>query len=57
LRRNPREFGYTQNLWDGKILAHHLEESHDVAGCTAVSTPVPPNGIPFEKTPTADRPC
>lgn len=30
LRRNPREFGYTQNLWDGKILAHHLEEFHDV---------------------------
>lgn len=24
LRRNPREFGYSQNLWDGKLLAHHL---------------------------------
>jgi len=24
LRRSPREFGYTQNLWDGKLLSHHL---------------------------------
>ena len=26
LRRSPREFGYTQNLWDGKLLSHHLKE-------------------------------
>lgn len=22
LRKNPRDFGYSQNLWDGKVLAH-----------------------------------
>lgn len=30
LRRSPREFGYTQNLWDGKILSHHLKEKFNV---------------------------
>jgi transposase len=30
LRRKPRDLGYTQNLWDGKLLAHHLESSHGV---------------------------
>ena len=30
LRRSPREFGYTQNLWDGKILSHHLKEKFSV---------------------------
>lgn len=30
LRRSPREFGHTQNLWDGKLLAHHLQTAHDV---------------------------
>ena len=24
LRRAPRDWGYEQNLWDGKLLAHHL---------------------------------
>jgi transposase len=24
LRREPRELGYTQTLWDGKLLSHHL---------------------------------
>ncbi len=24
LRKQPSEFGYSQNLWDGKILSHHL---------------------------------
>jgi len=24
LRRSPLEFGYSQNLWDGKLLSHHL---------------------------------
>ena len=24
LRRSPRELKYEQNLWDGKLLAHHL---------------------------------
>ncbi len=30
LRHSPREFGYTQNLWDGKILSHHLKEKFNV---------------------------
>lgn len=30
LRRSPRAFGYTQNMWDGKLLSHHLKQSHDV---------------------------
>lgn len=25
LHRSPREFGYAQNLWDGKTLSHHLK--------------------------------
>ena len=24
LRKNPRDFGYEQSLWDGKLLSHHL---------------------------------
>ncbi len=24
LRRSPRNFGYNQNLWDGKLLSHHV---------------------------------
>jgi transposase len=30
LRRNPREFGHDQNLWDGKLLAHHLHKFHGI---------------------------
>jgi len=30
LRRSPREFGHGQNLWDGKLLSHHLERSHGI---------------------------
>ncbi len=30
LRRSPRELGYAQNLWDGKLLAHHLAEAYEV---------------------------
>jgi transposase len=26
LRRSPRELGYSQNIWDGKLLSHHLLE-------------------------------
>jgi len=26
LRRSPRELGYEQTLWDGKLLSHHLAE-------------------------------
>ena len=28
LRKNPGEFGYHQNLWDGKLLSHHLHEKY-----------------------------
>ena len=31
LRRSPRDWGYSQNLWDGKLLSHHLAEAYDVA--------------------------
>lgn len=31
LRRCPREIGYTQNLWDGKLLSHHLARSYGVS--------------------------
>ena len=30
LRRSPRELGYTQNLWDGRLLSHHLAHIYDV---------------------------
>jgi transposase len=31
LRRSPRDLGYGQNLWDGKLLSHHLAKAYDVA--------------------------
>ncbi|OGF58346.1 MAG: hypothetical protein A2Y62_18605, partial [Candidatus Fischerbacteria bacterium RBG_13_37_8] len=31
IRRSPREFGYAQNLWDGKLLSHHLSEKFHVS--------------------------
>jgi transposase len=30
LRGSPREFGYLQNLWDGKLLSHHLKHRFNV---------------------------
>ncbi|MBC8488192.1 MAG: transposase [Bacteroidetes bacterium] len=30
LRQSPRELGYTQNLWDGKLLSHHLAQRYEV---------------------------
>jgi transposase len=30
LRKQPTTFGYDQNLWDGKLLAHHLKVKYDV---------------------------
>ena len=30
LRRDPRELGYTQTLWDGKLLSHHLDEAYSI---------------------------
>jgi transposase len=26
----PQRFGYTQKLWDGKLLAYHLSARYDV---------------------------
>jgi transposase len=28
LRQSPRALGYGQNLWDGKLLAHHLQQQY-----------------------------
>lgn len=30
LRQDPRSLGYQQNLWDGKLLSHHLETAYGV---------------------------
>ena len=30
LRRSPRDLGYPQNLWDGRLLSHHLAERFGV---------------------------
>ena len=30
LRRFPRDFGYSQNLWDSKLLSHHLSKQYHV---------------------------
>ena len=31
LRHNPRDFGYSQNLWDGKLLSHHLSTAYNIS--------------------------
>ena len=31
LRQNPRELGYSQNLWDGKLLSHHLQSMYGIS--------------------------
>lgn len=30
LRKAPETFGYSRNLWDGKLLQHHLAQHYDV---------------------------
>ena len=30
LRKHPKDFGYVQNLWDGKLLAHHLNSQYGI---------------------------
>ena len=30
LRKNPRQLGYGQNLWDGKLLSHHLQRAYGI---------------------------
>lgn len=32
LRMSPRELGYDQNLWDGKLLSHHLAQKDIILG-------------------------
>jgi transposase len=31
LRQPPRDLGYAQTLWDGKVLAHHVGERYGVS--------------------------
>lgn len=31
IRRSPRELGYDQNLWDGLLLSHHLQEHYAIS--------------------------
>ncbi len=30
LRNSPRTFGYSQNLWDGKLLSYHIEKVYEI---------------------------
>lgn len=30
LRGDPQAFGYTQSLWDGKLLSHHLSQKYGI---------------------------
>lgn len=30
IRNFPNEFGYSQNLWDGKLLSHHLATNYNI---------------------------
>jgi transposase len=30
LRKQPKTFGYVQNLWDGKLLAYHLKNQYGI---------------------------
>ncbi|MFQ6107865.1 MAG: winged helix-turn-helix domain-containing protein [Thermoplasmata archaeon] len=30
LRKDPRKLGYSQNMWDGKLLSHHLSEVYGI---------------------------
>jgi transposase len=31
LRKNPINLGYSQNLWDGKLLSHHLAVKYSIS--------------------------
>jgi|ERR1039457_6755005 transposase len=31
LRQSPRDLGYAQSLWDGRLLSHHLSKVYGVA--------------------------
>lgn len=30
LRKDPRKLGYSQNMWDGKLLSHHLSKAYGI---------------------------
>lgn len=30
LRKNPVDLGYPQNLWDGKLLSHHVRKKYGI---------------------------
>ncbi len=30
LRKSPRALNYAQNIWDGKLLSHHLQVTYDI---------------------------
>jgi transposase len=30
LRRDPMDLGYSRNLWDGKLLSHHIKKRYDM---------------------------
>lgn len=30
LRRSPRDFKYTQTMWDGRLLSYHLSKRYDI---------------------------
>ena len=30
LRKSPHDFAYTQSMWDGKLLSHHIRERYGV---------------------------
>jgi transposase len=30
LRQSPKRYGYGQNLWEGKLLGHHLRQSYGI---------------------------
>jgi transposase len=31
LQRSPRDLGYSQNLWDGVLLSHHLAKKYSIS--------------------------
>ncbi len=30
LRKDPRKLGYSQNMWDGKLLSYHLSKAYEI---------------------------
>ncbi len=58
LRREPRALGHSQNLWDGKLLSHHLRQG--LWGCVGrapVSTIVSGDGFSSAENPVRHCSC